>query len=58
MNSDLLLSLLEEIANLKAEIMRLQKKTCEVCPTHFEDTFVKDRVIAFEALLYEFGDFT
>lgn len=57
MNSDLLLSLLEEIANLKAEIKRLQKKTSDVCPPFFQDTFTEDRQLAFEELLNDFRDY-
>lgn len=56
MNTDLLLSLLEEIANLKAEIIQLRKKAALPDIPFDEDGFCKDRLLAFEALLQEFSE--
>ncbi|MDA3613477.1 hypothetical protein [Polluticaenibacter yanchengensis] len=56
MNTDLLLSLLEEIAELKAEIRRLQKVAIEAANPVNDESFAKDRVSAFEELLEEFRD--
>lgn len=56
MNTDLLLSLLEEIAHLKAEIIQLHKKAAIIDGPFCEDTFSKDRLLAFEALIEEFSE--
>lgn len=57
MNTDLVLSLLEQIANLQAEVKRLHKYLIIQDSPLENDTFNKEKLKAFDGLMEEFHDY-